>query len=85
MADLITGSVKASQRMVTRIFLACYMILTITIAATYSGNLIAFLSITKLKNPIKSLEDLAANPNWQAGFQAGSSNHDLFKVRRCLL
>ena len=77
---MITGSPKISQRTVTRKFLACYMILTITVVATYSGNLIAFLSITKLKSPINSLEDLAAKPEWQAGFQAGSSNHDLFRV-----
>ena len=78
---IISGSEFSPQRTARRVFWSCYLILTLTVIAIYKGNLIAFLTIPKLKSSINSLEELAEHPEFQAGFQAGSSNHDLFKVR----
>ena len=61
-------------------YISCYWFLTVTLVATYSGNLIAFMTVTKLKLPKENLRDLASHPEYQAGVSRGSSNHDLFWV-----
>ena len=61
--------------------MSCYWLFTITIIATYSGNLVAFMTVKKVKLPIDTLEELAARPEYQAGLKDGSSTSELFKVR----
>ena len=71
-------------------FLSCYWIVTITLAATYIGNLVAFVTVTKPKLPIETVEDLAAHPEYQAGVGQGNAQYNLLKVisnksfRRCM-
>ena len=60
--------------------MSCYWILTISIIAIYTGNLIAFMAVQKHQVPINSLEELAARPEYQAGIAAGGSPYQLFKV-----
>ena len=60
--------------------MSCYWIFTITILATYTGNLVAFMTVQKLKLPINDLEELADHPEYQAGLARGTSTSDLFKV-----
>ena len=48
--------------------------------AIYSGNLAAFTATKRLKFQIENLEQLAANPDYQAGVIAGSSTSALFQV-----
>ena len=64
----------------SRMLVSCYWIFTITIIAAYSGNLIAFLTVQKLKLPLNNLEELAVNPEYQAGVHGESSFSELFKV-----
>ena len=65
----------------SRLFTSCFWVLTITITATYSGNLIAFMAVKKLNVPLNSLKELAAHPEYQAGLPLGGSSHSLFKVK----
>ena len=53
--------------------------------ATYTGNLIAFMTATKFTFPVDSLEELAASPDYQAGLMVGSNIESLFSVRFCLI
>ena len=68
------------SRPASRTFLSCYWLLTITITAIYTGNLIAFMTIKKIKLPVNTLEDLADHPEFQAGISVGTAYYDLFKV-----
>ena len=49
--------------------------------AVYSGNLIAFMTVHKRKIPVNSLDDLAAQPEYQAGVLKGGSLQERFEVR----
>ena len=83
------GGGKLSHKPTIRIFLSCYWIFLVTIMATYTGNLIAFMTVKKPKVPVNTLEELATNPEYQAGVLKGSSHHTLFEVdifrRPCLV
>ena len=82
---VIPGCRQKSTKPSARIFISCYWILTITITATYSGNLIAFMTVKKVKVPINSLRELVENPDYQAGVAFGGSTHGLFKVNNIIL
>ena len=76
----IAGSDIIMARPASHAYISFYWFLTVTLVATYSGNLIAFMTVTKLKLPIENLRDLASHPEYEAGVSRGSSNHDLFRV-----
>ena len=76
-----TGNNQPPEITTTRVFIACYWFFIITVLAIYSGNLIAFTATKRLKFPIENLEQLAANPDYQAGVMAGSSTSALFLVQ----
>ncbi len=61
--------------------MSCYWILTITVVATFTGNLTAFMTLKKTVLPLNSLKDLAARPDYQVGLAGGTSSHNLFNVR----
>lgn len=75
-----SGSESPPQNNTTRVFLSCYWIVTITLAATYIGNLVAFVTVTKPKLPIETVEDLAAHPEYQAGVGQDNAQYNLLKV-----
>ena len=52
----------------------------ITILATYSGNLVAFSTMRKVRLPVKNLEELAVHSEYQAGVSSGGSTISLFRV-----
>ena len=52
-----------------------------TTIAIYSGNLIAFSTIKRMKVSINNLEELAAHPTYQAMVPMGSATMDIFKVK----
>ena len=43
------------------------------------------MTVKKVKVPINTLEELVANPEYQAGIPFGGSSYSLFKVRAFLL
>ena len=61
-------------------FTSCCWFLIITVLAIYSGNLVAFSTMKKIKLPIKNLEELAAHSEYQAGVSSGGSTISLFRV-----
>ena len=52
----------------------------IIILTTYTGNLIAFLTITKVSLPVNSLEELASQTTHKVGVLGDSSHEAVFKV-----
>ena len=66
--------------MASRTFRSAYWILTIIVLTAYTGNLVAYMSVTKLQLPVDSLEELTDHPEYQAGLIIGSSTYNIFKV-----
>ncbi|KAK7502747.1 hypothetical protein BaRGS_00005997 [Batillaria attramentaria] len=50
-----------------RMFLSAWWLFSIVMAATYSGNLIAFLTVTKDKAPFDTLEDMVQQDDYTYG------------------
>ena len=65
----------------SRIFTSCYWLFILTTIAVFSGNLVAFSTITRLKLPVNSLEELAAHPTYQVTVPQGTAIMDLFEVK----
>lgn len=78
--NLVVGRPEPSHKLASRLFVACYWILTITLVAIYNGNLIAFMTVRTQQLPINTLQELASHPEYQAGVMKGSVYSDLFKV-----
>ncbi|ESO97726.1 hypothetical protein LOTGIDRAFT_103576, partial [Lottia gigantea] len=62
-----------------RILIGCWWIFCIIMAATYSGNLIAFLTVSKDKPPISSLYQMIEDHDYKWGILGGTVYMDLFK------
>ena len=75
------GNNQPPVKKTTRVFISCYWFFIITVLAIYSGNLVAFTATKRLKFPIENLEQLAENPDYQAGVIARSSTSALFQVQ----
>ena len=73
------GNTKLPKWPASQFFLCFSWILVITMIATYSGNLIAFMAVKKIKVPVNTLEELASS-DYQAGTKLGSAQHLLFQV-----
>ena len=56
----------------------------IIILTTYTGNLIAFLTITKVSLPVNNLEELASQTTHKVGVLGDSSHEAVFKVKNQL-
>ena len=74
------GNPQSSSKTGSRAFTSCYWFLIITVLAIYSGNLDALSTMRKLKLPMNSIEELAANSEYQAGVLRGGSTASLYKV-----
>ncbi len=80
-----TGTDRPPDRPASRIFLSCYWVMTVTVAAVFAGNLMALMAVKKHLPPINSLEDLAENDEFQAGLKAGGATEAFFRVGCSLL
>ncbi len=78
---MVAGDTRPSTGTSSRLLLSCYWITTVTLAAVFTGNLVAFMTIQKPTIPIKSLEDLVEHPEYRAGVYARGSTEEYFKVR----
>ena len=74
------GSPKPPDKSGSRVFTSCCWFLIITVIATYTGNLVAFSTMKKVRLPVKNLEELAAHSEYQAGVSSGGSTISLFRV-----
>ena len=77
----IPGSEQPPQLNASRLFTSCFWFFIITTIAVYSGNLIAFSTVKRLRLPVNSLEELVTNPTYQAMVPQGSATMGLFKVK----
>ncbi|XP_071946454.1 glutamate receptor ionotropic, delta-2-like isoform X3 [Antedon mediterranea] len=65
-----------------RILSAAWWMFALIIIATYTANLAAFLTVTRMENPINSLEDLAYQKKISYGTINGSSLQKYFEKRK---
>ena len=57
-----------------------WWILVIIVYGIYTGNLIAFLSVTLLKMPFETLEQMTAQTEYKYGTEEGLVHQMLFQV-----
>ena len=65
-----------------RMLSAFWWFFALIIIATYTANLAAFLTVTRMENPINSLEDLAGQNKIVYGTIENSSLHRYFEKRK---
>ncbi|XP_067682751.1 glutamate receptor ionotropic, kainate 5-like [Haliotis asinina] len=62
-----------------RTVVSCWWLFTVIMAATYSGNLIAFLTDGRQKPPFSSLDEMVQQDTYKWGFVGGTSLVTLFQ------
>ncbi|XP_076075595.1 glutamate receptor-like isoform X1 [Mytilus galloprovincialis] len=65
-----------------RVMLSFWWIFTILMAATYTANLAAYLTVTIIDSPINSLEELARHENIRPLIFTGANLHTLFQTAK---
>ena len=76
----LAGSPQTTTNIGIRSYLSCFWIFTITIVAAFSGNLMAFMTVTKLKPDINTLYELAEDSGYQAAIPRGGAVQLIFEV-----
>ena len=66
----------------TKLVFISWMITCIVYSATYSSNLVAFLTVEVEKPPFDSLETLLTQQNYKFGTLGQTFMKNLFKVRK---
>ncbi|XP_052768079.1 glutamate receptor-like [Mya arenaria] len=80
-ASLLNEAVVGTPQSTTgRSFLSAWWLLSIVVSATYCGNLIAFLTVTKEKMPFDTLAQMADVGGQQWGTIGGTLWEDIFMV-----
>lgn len=64
-----------------RTLLSCWWIFCIIMMATYSGNLVAFLTVTKEKLPFSNIAGLVEQGSYKWGTLEGTVFETIFKVK----
>ncbi len=77
---VITGSDHVPQKTSVRMFIAFFWLFSVAIMATYTGNLVAFLTVAKNNLPFDSIEELAEQEVYHASLLKGVALEELFKV-----
>lgn len=72
------------ESMSGRTLLCFCWIFFIVMMATYSGNLIAFLTIEKHRLPINNFADLITQDKYKWGITGGTAHETVFKVKHSL-
>ncbi len=65
-----------------RILLGFVWLMFMVLMTTYTGNLIAFLTVTIEKLPANNLKELAEQETHDVGLLGGSSHELIFRVSR---
>lgn len=66
------GGLKLPASQTGRTVVCCWWLFCIILSATYSGNLIAFLTVTKEKTPFDSLTEMVAQSDYEWGTLGGT-------------
>ena len=77
----IAGAVFPPRQTASRIYFGCWWLLCIVIIATYAGNLVAFMSVYRPRNPVDTLQELLQHPEYGIGISEGGSTEDFIKVK----
>lgn len=67
------------------LLLAVWCLMTVVLANAYAGTLFSFLSVTKLEQPINTLEELANSKEVQLLLQSRSETAKNFMVIELIL
>ncbi|XP_075250572.1 glutamate receptor ionotropic, kainate 2-like isoform X2 [Convolutriloba macropyga] len=78
------GSEISPRALSTRIISAMWYLTTVIVIASYTANLAAFLTVTRMKSPIENEEDLARQTKIKYGAVEHGSTYQFFKVKRTL-
>ncbi|ESO96449.1 hypothetical protein LOTGIDRAFT_115645 [Lottia gigantea] len=78
-ALLAHGGVHIPSTMASRMIIGFWWIFSIIMAATYSGNLIAFLTVTRDTLPFETLAEMLQQDTYKWGIMGGSATETLFK------
>ncbi|XP_050405931.1 glutamate receptor ionotropic, kainate 3 [Patella vulgata] len=78
-ALLAHGGVQVPPTLASRVIIGCWWLFCIVSTATYSGNLIAFLTVTKDKLPFETLEGMLQQDTYKWGIMGGSVAETLFQ------
>jgi hypothetical protein len=76
-----TGGLRLPVSQTGRTIVCCWWLFCIILSATYSGNLIAFLTVTKEKPPFDSLSEMVAQDEYEWGTLGGTYWMTWFEVR----
>ncbi|GFO49256.1 glutamate receptor [Plakobranchus ocellatus] len=79
-AMLAQGGRNLPKSAAGRVFLSSWWLFCIVVAGTYSGNLIAVLTVTKDKPPFNTLKEMAAQDEYRFGTLGNSMWTELFKT-----
>ncbi|RUS85248.1 hypothetical protein EGW08_007009 [Elysia chlorotica] len=79
-AMLAQGGRNLPKSAAGRIFLSSWWLFCIVVAGTYSGNLIAVLTVTKDKPPFNTLKEMAEQNEYRFGTLKNSMWTELFKT-----
>ena len=78
------NSFKSSSTRLTSAILITWLVVCVIITATYSANLIAFLSVEKYHVPFNTFRELSNQNQYQFGTLGGASTEIIFKVLKFL-
>lgn len=78
--SVLAASRRTPSKSASRLFLSCYWIITVTVAAAFGGNLMAALAVRRQVLPVSSIAQLAAHPGYEAAIFTGGSTHSFFRV-----
>ena len=76
------GSDLAPRALSTRTLASVWAFFTLIIISSYTANLAAFLTVSRMTSPIESAEDLAKQTVIQYGCKLGGSTCNFFKVSK---
>lgn len=80
LCNFITGSEHVAASTTGRTFLSSWWLFCIVVAATYSGNFVAFLTYQKVALPFKDINGLIAQNTYTWGTTGGTVYETLFQV-----
>ena len=78
---LVPGGVYQPRSLSGRFVVGFWWIFAIATVATYTGNLIAFLTVSIDFKPFESVRDMVEESSVTYGFVGGSVLEDLLEVR----
>ena len=64
----------------SRFILGPWILACVAVAALYTGNLVAYLSVTELTMPFETLDEMAAQTYYKYGYSGGDVTRVLLEV-----